>query len=97
MLFKRAEKETFPFPGLYGWTATAAVVVAFDVWAEKTGHPTMSRTLGWYLHRPVTGPILAGAWAALAYHLLVEERLTALDQALVHSPNLPDITTPPSE
>lgn len=97
MLFKRAEKETFPFPGLWGWLAVFGVVAAFDVWAIETGRATLSRTLGYYLHRPVTGPILAGGWAGLAYHLLVEERLTALDQALVHSPSLPDITEPPSE
>ena len=91
------KRQTFPFPGLYGWLATAAVVVGYDAWAILTDRPTMSRTLGHYLHRPVLGPVLAGTWAGLAYHLLVEERLTALDNALVNSPNLPDITVPPSQ
>lgn len=90
-------RETFPFPGLYGWIATFGVVVCFDIWAVRHDKPTMSRTLGHYLHQPVTGPILAGAWAGLAYHLLVEERLVNLDQALVGAKSLSDITEPPSQ
>lgn len=89
-------RDTFPFPGLYGWAATFGVVVAFDVWAMKTGRPTMSRTLGYYLHRPITGPILAGAWAGLCYHLLIEERLEAIDSVLVQAKSLAEITSPPS-
>ena len=96
MVTKDPRRQTFPLPGLYGWIATLGVVATYDGWAMATGRPTMSRTLGYYLHRPILGPILAGAWAGLAYHLLVEERLTALDQALVNSPSLPDITEPPS-
>jgi hypothetical protein len=87
----------FPFPGLYGWIATFGVVTAFDMWAAMNGKPTMSRTLGHYLSRPITGPILAGAWAGLAYHLLVEERLVALDQTLVRAQSVAEITSPPSE
>lgn len=90
-------KDTFPFPGAYGWAATFGVVAAYDCWAIKTGRPTMSRTLGHYLHRPVIGPIFAGAWAGLAYHLLVEERLTQLDAALVGAKSLSEITEPPSQ
>ena len=91
------DRQTFPFPGLYGWLATFGVVAVYDLWAAHTGHPTMSRTLGHYLHQPVTGPILAGAWAGLAYHLLVEERLVAIDQALVNARSISDIATPPSQ
>lgn len=94
---RRQPAQQFPFPGLYGWMATFAVVAGFDLWAARTGRPTMSRTLGHYLHKPLLGPTLAGAWAGLAYHLLVEERLTALDAALVAAPQLPQITVPPSE
>lgn len=67
-------KQTYPLPGLYGWAATFAVVVGYDIWASSSGHPTMSRTLGHYLRRPVTGPIIAAAWAGLTYHLLIMER-----------------------
>lgn len=90
-------KDTYPFPGLWGWMATAATVVAYDLWAAKSKRPTMSRTLGHYLHKPILGPVFAGAWSALAYHLLVEERLTQLDAALVNAKTLADITEPPSQ
>lgn len=90
-------KQTFPFPGLYGWMATFGIVVAYDAWAMKTKRPTMSRTLGFYLHKPILGPLFAGAWSALAYHLLVEERLVQLDEALVNAKSLSDITEPPSQ
>ena len=91
------KRETYPLPGLYGWLATFAVVISYDVWASRNRKPTMSRTLGHYLHQPITGPILAGAWAGLAYHLLVEERLVNLDEALVQAKSLADITEPPSQ
>lgn len=90
-------KQTFPFPGLYGWMATFGVVAAYDAWAMNTGRPTMSRTLGFYLHKPILGPLFAGAWAGLCYHLLVEERLTQIDAALVNARSLSDITDPPSQ
>lgn len=90
-------KETYPFPGLYGWMATFAVVVIYDGWAIRNGRPTMSRTLGRYLHKPIIGPVFAGAWAGLCYHLLVEERLVQLDDALVGARSLADITEPPSQ
>lgn len=88
--------DDYPFPGLIGWVATAVVVVGFDWWAASHRRPTMSRTLGHYLSQPITGPVLAGAWAGLAYHLLVEERLIKLDAILVAAPQLPEIVAPPS-
>lgn len=72
-----AARQTFPFPGLVGWFATAAVVVGYDAWAARSHHPTMSRTLGHYLRQPVLGPILAGAWCGLSYHLLINEHFNA--------------------
>ncbi|MCU4184036.1 hypothetical protein K6U06_06665 [Acidiferrimicrobium sp. IK] len=95
-LLRRADPQ-YPFPGLYGWLATATVVVGFDLWAARTRRPTMSRTLGHYLSQPILGPVLAGSWAGLAYHLLVEERLVALDRALINARSVAEITTPPSE
>lgn len=83
-----------PFPGLLGWIATAAVVVAYDIWAVRHREPTMSRTLGNYLSQPVLGPALAGAFTGLAYHLLVNERLTSIDNALIE--NVKGIVTPAS-
>lgn len=70
-------RETYPLPGLIGWAVTLGSVVVYDTWASVSGHPTMSRTLGHYLRRPVLGPILAGAWLGLGYHLLVSEHFNA--------------------
>lgn len=63
----------FSKTGLVGWAATTGVVVGYDVWAARTGHPTMSRTLGHFLAHPLIGPMLAGGWFMLTYHLLIEE------------------------
>lgn len=97
MISRKRFVDDYPFPGLYGWLATFGVVTVFDIWASRTDHPTMSRTLGHYLSKPVLGPVVAGAWAGLAYHLLVNERLTALDAALVAAKSIPEITSAPSE
>lgn len=70
----------FPLTGLIGWGITLASVVAYDTWAIATHRPTMSATLGHYLAHPVLGPVLAGAWAGLSYHLLIEEVLPAFAQ-----------------
>ncbi len=73
---------TYPLPGLVGWAATIGSVVAYDLWAARTGRPTMSNTLGHYLAHPVLGPVLAGAWAGLSYHLLIEELWPAFQSEL---------------
>ncbi len=75
--------------GLVGWAATTTSVVVYDVWAAKTGHPTMSRTLGHYLAHPIAGPVLAGCWMGLTYHLLVEELLPAFLEERVKRPAWP--------
>lgn len=64
--------------GLVGWAVTLGTVVAYDTWAIRTKHPTMSATLGAGLRHPVLGPVLAGAWGGLTYHLLVNEAFPAL-------------------
>lgn len=69
--------KPFSKVGLIGWAFTLGSVVGFDTWAIRTKNPTMSRTLGHYLARPVLGPVLAGAWCGLSYHLLAEELLPA--------------------
>ena len=69
--------EKFPKVGLVGWAVTLGSVVVYDTWAIKTKHPTMSATLGHYLPEPILGPVLAGAWAGLSYHLIIEELLPA--------------------
>jgi hypothetical protein len=61
--------------GITGWLSVLAGVVCIDVWLIRHKRPTMSRTLGHFLSDPLVGPVLAGAWAGLTYHLLIEERL----------------------
>ena len=65
------------YPGVFGWAAVAAVVVGADVVLVKKHYPTMSRTLGYGLRKPIVGPVLAGAWLGLTYHLVIEEILDA--------------------
>jgi hypothetical protein len=72
-----AARDTYPFPGLAGWAATLGVVVAYDTWAIRGARPTMSRTLGHYLAKPLLGPVLAGSVLGLGYHLLIEELMPA--------------------
>lgn len=71
---KIAAGYTYPFPGLWGWLALAAEVVAYDTWAEWTHHPTMSSTYGWALSRPVAGPVVFGITCGTLYHLWQEAR-----------------------
>jgi len=80
-------KGSFNNVGIVGWAATTASVVAYDAWAIKTGRPTMSRTLGHYLAHPIAGPILAGVWMGLSYHLLVEELLPAFMADRIRRPD----------
>lgn len=75
-----AREQPYPFPGAAGWGLVLGATVAYDWWAIKTGRPTMSRTLGHHLARPVLGPVLAGGLLGLAYHLLGEELLPAWAQ-----------------
>jgi hypothetical protein len=65
----------FPKIAFAGWAATLGAVVVYDTWAIKNKRPTMSATMGHYLARPIVGPVVAGAWCGLTYHLLVEELL----------------------
>lgn len=76
-MMKGADATGSDLPGVIGWCALVAGAAGFDVWAIRTQHPTLSRTLGRGLAHPLLGPILAGAWAGLSYHLLIEELLPA--------------------
>lgn len=66
------------YPGVLGWVAVAVVVVVADVELATHHKPTMSRTIGEGLRHPILGPILAGGWLGLSYHLVVEELLNAI-------------------
>jgi hypothetical protein len=64
-------------PGILAWIVTCMVPTAFDLWAVHCDpeRPTQSRTLGHFLAHPVIGPVLAGIFCGLGYHLLVNEAL----------------------
>lgn len=66
-------RRGYPLVGLVGWGVTFGAVIGYDTWAHFAHRPTMSATLGHYLAHPILGPVLAGAWAGLTYHLLIEE------------------------
>lgn len=70
-------------PGVIGWGAMVAFAVAYDIVASRSGHLTLSRTLGKGLSHPVLGPVLAGAVGGLSYHLLISELV----------PDIVDLTT----
>lgn len=66
------------YPGIYFWAGIVAYVVASDeTLVQIIKKPTMSRTLGEGLRHPLLGPVLAGAWMGLTYHLLISEILDA--------------------
>lgn len=70
-------------PGIIGWGSMVAFAVVFDVVAARKGHLTLSRTLGKSLSHPVLGPVLAGAFCGLGYHLYIGELV----------PDIVDMTT----
>lgn len=65
----------------WAWVALAvliaAFVVGFDLWAQATGHPTMSAQFHTWMQDQLIGPIVVGAWTAasvgLVYHFLINK------------------------
>ena len=55
----------------------SAYVVAFDLWAQKTGHLTMSAQFHNWMQNELTGPIAVGLWLGasfgLFYHFLINK------------------------
>jgi hypothetical protein len=53
----------------------SAYVVGFDLWAQATGHATISGQVHTWMQHQLTGPIVVGVWfgvsVALAYHFLI--------------------------
>lgn len=56
---------------LVGWGALTAVVVAYDVWALKTRHRTMSKGFWLAVRDPRLRWVVVPLWLALTYHLFV--------------------------
>lgn len=55
----------------------AAYILGFDLWAQATGHATMSGQFHDWMQDQVTGPIVVGLWAAASagfvYHFLISK------------------------
>jgi hypothetical protein len=55
----------------------AGYVLGFDLWAQATGHTTMSGQFHDWMQSQLTGPIVVAAWAAvsagLVYHFLINK------------------------
>jgi hypothetical protein len=53
----------------------SAYVVAFDLWAQATGHTTMSAQVHLWMQSQLAGPIVVAVWfgvsVGLAYHFLI--------------------------
>lgn len=61
------------YPGIGLWLGIVLYVVVGDLLLAHNHKPTMSRTYGHFLRHPLLGPILAGIWGGLAWHLTVSE------------------------
>jgi len=59
-------------------TVIVCYVVAYDVWAWRSGHRMMTTQFRDWLAQPVAGPIVMGLWGgvfiALTFHFLVRAR-----------------------
>lgn len=73
-------KGVSPTSAVLAWVVLVVIiavyVVAFDVWASKTAHRTMSNQFGHWLTETIAGPIILGIWAgvfvALSFHFAME-------------------------
>lgn len=57
-------------PALAGLAGIVTAAAAADVWAIRTGRPTVSAFVGAQLDRDPHGAIVVGVLAALGWHLL---------------------------
>lgn len=59
-------------PAATGIGAVAATVVATDVYAVRTGRPTISAAIAHSLEHSVAAPLIVGALSALGWHLVAD-------------------------
>lgn len=64
-----------PSPAMWGWAAIGGIVVAYDVWALRTNHETMSRFFWRHRDDPVSRYVGVGAWMGLTWHLLLGDKV----------------------
>jgi hypothetical protein len=66
---------------VWAWIGLAVLiagwVLGFDLWAQATGHPTMSAQFHVWMQDQLTGPIVVAAWSAVSagfiYHFLINK------------------------
>lgn len=64
--------------GEYGWLTMAGGIVAYDLWAIKSGKAeTLSGAMWRSLEHPMKFPILFASWAILTHHLLLGKKARA--------------------
>lgn len=71
-----------PDSAAWSWLILAllvlAYVVAYDLWAWRSGNLTLSRQMTRWIFDPVVGPFIVAAWVAvfvgLMWHFLVRPR-----------------------
>ena len=68
-------KRTPRSPASFGWTAVAAVVIAFDTWAIRRNKETLSSAFWRAQGNPVGMAALSVIWGSLTYHLFLERRV----------------------
>lgn len=59
-------------PAAAGVAGIVAMVVGADVWAARSGRPTISAATADCLEHPVAAPVVVGVLAGLGWHLLAD-------------------------
>lgn len=66
-------------PAGVGIAGLVAVAVAVDLWAIRTGRPTISRATAAALEHPVLAPLTVGVLSGLAWHLAADPIIRRLE------------------
>lgn len=71
--------------GTYAWLGLSAYVVAYDLWAIRTGHQTLSSAFYEAVKHPQRRWLVVASWAYLTAHLfrLDNGRFDCFRQALM--------------
>lgn len=69
----RPRKEEGKPSGAFGWLLIFAVATTYDIYALKTRKvETLSNAYWRWSRHPVGGLVTAGAFAAIAFHLIID-------------------------
>lgn len=67
-------------PAVAGLGAVVGAVVAADVWAARTGRPTISAAVAASLEHPIGAPFTFGVLAGLGWHLVADPIIRRISQ-----------------